>query len=60
MRNNGLWSATQYKPTWSVKEGIDDFSRFWEEVSVGSGSLWFQGAESELSVDADMMEPQKS
>jgi hypothetical protein len=56
MRNNNLWTATEYKPQdWSKAEGIDDFSSFWEEVSVGCGDLWFQGAENQISVDAGMM-----
>ena len=59
MRNNGLWTAEQYKPTWSLESGVDDSSRFWDEVSVGCGSLWFEGAESKHSVEADMMEAQK-
>ncbi|HKW18321.1 MAG TPA: hypothetical protein VJO35_12515 [Terriglobales bacterium] len=55
MRNNGLWTATQYKMTWSPDVGVCDLSSFWDEVSVGSGSLWCEDAESKLSVDADMM-----
>jgi len=56
MRNNHLWTATQYKPqNWSLEERIDDSSDFWEEVDAGCGTLWFGGAESELSVAADMM-----
>jgi hypothetical protein len=57
MRNNGLWTATQYLPKrWSLETGIDDRSPFWEEVSVGCGSQWEQGAESKSSVHADMMD----
>ena len=56
MRNNYLWTATQYKPQhWSLEKGIDDSSDFWEEVDAGCGTLWFVDAESELSVAADMM-----
>jgi len=57
MRNNRLWTATRYLPKrWSLEGGIDDRSPFWEEVSVGCGSQWEPGAESEESVLADMMD----
>lgn len=57
MRNNGLWTATRYMPKdWSPETGVDDHSPFWEEVRVGYGWLWYEGAESEQSVEIDVMD----
>ena len=56
MLNNKLWTVTQCcTQNWSLESGIDDYGVFWEEVSAGTGDLWFRDAESNFAVSTAMM-----
>jgi len=55
MRNNRLWTATEYvSKKWKIGEPLSG-DAFWEEVSIGAGTLFFEGAEVYQSIQVDEM-----
>ena len=56
MRNNQLWTPDGYNSSrWLFPTGVLDETEFWDDVDASLGTLWFEGAESPISVPAEEM-----
>ncbi len=53
MTNNKLWESGRYHcASWFSDATITNDGEFWENISAACGELWYPGADTSISADA--------